>query len=260
MRTRPTRRYTLASTRPASSRASSKSARSATFSRLLGCSRRTVHCARRPSTGCASGRANCSCGSRRATRAAPRARAATITARGFAVTKLAAAVHAGALDVVARDVRALPELLQSQIDADGLQAGELIRTRPMHYILFNLRGWFNVALYAQRVGVDLWHLTTPNCAGLRGALDEVFRYAVHTNETETPVLGEVDLCELVYLLDKAAAVYGDADADADTATRYREQSAQIDERFGCAVPAITLLHPNQVTTRLPDVITGLYNV
>ncbi|GGO82207.1 alginate lyase [Wenjunlia tyrosinilytica] len=86
------------------------------------------------------------------------------------VAALAAAV--GRRDL-ARSVvtRARAKRVDAQIAADGSQPGELARTRSWHYSTFNLVAFTRLAAVGDRVGVDLWHHTGPNGAGLFKAVD-----------------------------------------------------------------------------------------
>jgi hypothetical protein len=45
--------------------------------------------------------------------------------------------------------------LLTQFQMNGSQPHESIRTRPLHYYLFNLIGWRGIAKYASMIGVDL---------------------------------------------------------------------------------------------------------
>jgi hypothetical protein len=51
--------------------------------------------------------------------------------------------------------------LDVQLAADGGQPLELSRTLPFHYSTFNLLALTRLAMIGQKVGVDLWHYTTP---------------------------------------------------------------------------------------------------
>jgi Alginate lyase len=46
--------------------------------------------------------------------------------------------------------------LARQFAADGSQPLELERPEPMHYCCFNLQGWVNLAILAERCGANLW--------------------------------------------------------------------------------------------------------
>ena len=67
--------------------------------------------------------------------------------------------------------------IASQIRADGSQPLELARTRPLHYSLFNLDAFTQLAEMARHVNVDLWHYAPDGSGGLLGALRSLAPYA-----------------------------------------------------------------------------------
>ena len=67
--------------------------------------------------------------------------------------------------------------IASQIRADGSQPLELARTRPLHYSLFNLDAFTQLAEMARHVGVDLWHYAPSGSGGILGALRSLAPYA-----------------------------------------------------------------------------------
>lgn len=50
----------------------------------------------------------------------------------------------------------LPALAAGQIESDGRQPHELERTRSMHYSIYNLLAWEDLATLSRRVGLDYW--------------------------------------------------------------------------------------------------------
>ena len=67
--------------------------------------------------------------------------------------------------------------IASQIRADGSQPLELARTRPLHYSLFNLDAFTQLAEMARHVDVDLWHYAPDGSGGILGALRSLAPYA-----------------------------------------------------------------------------------
>jgi len=80
---------------------------------------------------------------------------------------------------VAREVigRSATARVASQIAADGKQKLELERTRPLHYSLFNLDAFTQLAEMGRHVGVDLWGHVAPSDGSIPAALRFVATYA-----------------------------------------------------------------------------------
>jgi len=66
---------------------------------------------------------------------------------------------------------ALPERLRLQIEPDGSQPEELVRTISMSYTSYALGSFTNLALSAAQCGFDAWHLETEDGRSIRKAMD-----------------------------------------------------------------------------------------
>lgn len=60
--------------------------------------------------------------------------------------------------------------IERQIRADGSQPLELARTRPLHYSVFNLDAYTQIAEMARHTGDDVWNYVAPSGGSLRQAL------------------------------------------------------------------------------------------
>lgn len=67
--------------------------------------------------------------------------------------------------------------IDHHFERDGSQPLELARTRPLHYSVFNLDAYTQLAEMARTVGDDLWHYASPKGATLGAALRFVAPYA-----------------------------------------------------------------------------------
>ncbi|QNF34534.1 alginate lyase family protein [Adhaeribacter swui] len=67
--------------------------------------------------------------------------------------------------------------MDDQLKANGEQPFELARTGSWTYSNKNLEGWFNLAICAENVGVNLWTYTTPNGKSLKKAFEFMLPYA-----------------------------------------------------------------------------------
>jgi hypothetical protein len=66
--------------------------------------------------------------------------------------------------------------MASQLKPDGSQPHELARTKSFGYSLMNLRGFFYLAEFAQKLNVDLWNYQTPEGATIKKCLDFLVPY------------------------------------------------------------------------------------
>lgn len=91
---------------------------------------------------------------------------------------LPAALYAGRYDVARRIVsEAATKRILAQIEADGSQPKELVRTRSFHYSIFNLEAHARLAMQARALSVDLWSASSPEGRRLRAAVDHLLPYA-----------------------------------------------------------------------------------
>lgn len=99
--------------------------------------------------------------------------------------------------------------ISKQIEPDGSQPEELVRTRPLHYSIFNLHAWFLLALMGDKLDVDIWNFKTEDGRSIHKALDWLLPYL----EGEK-ALKELDVVpfnpdETAFILRIASIKYGD---------------------------------------------------
>ena len=102
--------------------------------------------------------------------------------------------------------------IAKQINADGTQPKEVSRTRPWHYVNFNLMALCRMAGAGRNVGIDLWAYKASSGATLAKAVDVLIPPA--EGGPWTPP--DLDVFDGSFLLDKAhvAAAHGDSKAKA----------------------------------------------
>jgi hypothetical protein len=95
-----------------------------------------------------------------------------------------------------------------QIEPDGRQPLELVRTKAWGYSTGNLDGLMLLARLGENVGVDLWHYQTPDGRSIRHALDYLVAYAMGERKWPYQQLGEWPPQMLFPLIRRGAAKYG----------------------------------------------------
>jgi hypothetical protein len=97
-----------------------------------------------------------------------------------------------------------------QIEPDGQQPLELVRTKAWGYSVGNLEGLMQLARLGENVGVDLWNYKTADGRSILHALDYLVPFAFGQNKWPHQQLGEWPPEMLFPLLRRAAAKYQDA--------------------------------------------------
>src|SRR5581483_6046230 len=67
--------------------------------------------------------------------------------------------------------------IASQIEPDGRQPLELVRTKAYDYCRFNLEALENVAMFGDRLGMNLWNYKTDDGRCIRAAVDWLAPFA-----------------------------------------------------------------------------------
>jgi hypothetical protein len=110
-------------------------------------------------------------------------------------------------------VRVLQEARQkriaTQIEPDGRQPLELVRTKAWSYSNGNLDGLMLLATLGEHVGVDLWNYQTADGRSIRKALDFLTPIALGERKWQYQELGGLQPQSLFPLMRRAAAVYHD---------------------------------------------------
>lgn len=139
-------------------------------------------------------------------RAARRARNNHGTCHDLQVAAIAAYLDDTAL--LRSTLRTSKARLLDQFAADGSQPLELGRTRPLHYALFNLQAWQNLADLAAGCGIDLWAVADADGPILHRATRWLTAEIV-AGETTFADLAEIDPARLWPLLSAARAHHAD---------------------------------------------------
>ena len=87
-----------------------------------------------------------------------------------------------------------------QIETDGKQPLELVRTTSWHYSVFNLEALTKLAILGDKMGVDLWNYESPEGGSIRKALDFVLLYSLNIKEWKYPQIKEIQTSSLYPLL------------------------------------------------------------
>ena len=104
--------------------------------------------------------------------------------------------------------------IAKQIDSTGKQPMEISRTRPWHYVNYNLQGLIRIAELGKKLNINLWAYTASSGATLAKAADYLIPYATGTKSWTS---SDLDVFNPSYFRDKAHAAAtegGDTKANA----------------------------------------------
>jgi hypothetical protein len=96
-----------------------------------------------------------------------------------------------------------------QVEPDGRQPLELVRTEAWSYSVGNLDGLMMLARLGESVGVDLWNFQTADGRGIRRALEYLMPFALDNRKWPDQQLGEWQPQTLFPLMRRAALHYQD---------------------------------------------------
>jgi len=96
-----------------------------------------------------------------------------------------------------------------QVEPDGREPLELVRTKAWSYSVGNLDGLMTLAALGESAGVDLWNYQTADGRSIRRALEYLYPFAVGEKKWEYQQLGGPQPQTLFPLMRRAVIRYGD---------------------------------------------------
>lgn len=120
------------------------------------------------------------------------------------------ALFTGKNDIAKKIVNeSLKKRIALQVEPDGKQPLELVRTTSLHYSMFNLEALFQLAKLAEQTSIDLWNYKTEDGRGIKTALDFLVPYLGNEKKWEYKQIKEFDINKHYSLLVRAYLVYKD---------------------------------------------------
>ncbi len=99
------------------------------------------------------------------------------------------------------------ERLNMAMKPDGSFPEEMARTTSLHYSVFNMQAFIMVAEVANKVGLDLWHVTTPSGNSLKKGFDFLMPYITKEKTWTSKQIKEFNMEEAYPLLFQSAYHY-----------------------------------------------------
>lgn len=117
------------------------------------------------------------------------------------------ALFLGDNELAAKVLKNETNRIASQIEKDGSQPLELVRTRALHYSTFNMVALFQLAALGQNVGVDLWNFETKDGRSIRKAMDFLTPYVLGEKKWPYKQITEYNSSTIARLLVIASTKY-----------------------------------------------------
>ncbi len=105
--------------------------------------------------------------------------------------------------------RAGPRRIAVQVEPDGSQPHELVRTKSLGYSAFNLQALCHLATLAEHVGIDLWHHETRDGRSIRRAIDFLVPYVSAPHRWPHEQISRMQPVDFATILWRAGIVYRD---------------------------------------------------
>lgn len=120
------------------------------------------------------------------------------------------ALFVGKIDVAADVLKNVAgKRIAAQIEPDGRQPLELVRTKAWSYSIGNLNGLLSLARLGEHTGIDLWNYETADGRSIRKALDFLAPFALGEQKWAYQQLGGFSRSASFGLLRRAVAKYSD---------------------------------------------------
>ncbi len=104
--------------------------------------------------------------------------------------------------------------LQRQLKPDGSQPHELARTLPYNYATMNLRAFFELAMLAKKLKIDLWNYETTDGKSMKKAFEWFLPYVQDEKQWEYKQLKSPAQDQMIILLKMASKAYNRPEFDA----------------------------------------------
>jgi hypothetical protein len=119
------------------------------------------------------------------------------------------ALFTGQTDLAKQVLGGVQNRIAAQIEPDGTMPLEMTRARSLHYPVYNLHGFYNLAMLGDRLGIDLWNYETTDGRSVRKALDFLTPYVSGDKQWDLKQVVKENFTEAVQLLVRSAAKYDD---------------------------------------------------
>lgn len=97
---------------------------------------------------------------------------------------LSMALFSGTLQAAQKIVASAQDRLDKQLDDTGMFPKEMERTLSLHYTVFVMEAFFNIARMSEKTGIDFWNYTSPSGKSLKKVFDSLYPYLAKEKQWE----------------------------------------------------------------------------
>lgn len=105
--------------------------------------------------------------------------------------------------------KAKTKRIAKEIEPNGDEPKELVRTKSLSYSAFNLLALAELANLGERAGVDLWHYQTDDGRSIRAVIDSLLPYVTGEKHWPHQQIVKFDASIMPPILERAAKEYND---------------------------------------------------
>jgi hypothetical protein len=102
-----------------------------------------------------------------------------------------------------------PRRIAAQIEPDGSQPHELVRTKSLGYSAFNLQALCHLATLAEHVDIDLWQYETRDGRSIRRAIEFLVPYMSAPHRWPHEQIRPMEQADFATILWRAGIAYRD---------------------------------------------------
>jgi hypothetical protein len=111
-------------------------------------------------------------------------------------------------DLSKKIISHVKERLDKQMDNTSRFPLEMARTTSLHYSVFIMDAFLNIAQMAQYTGIDLWHYTSPSGKSIKKGFEALLPYISKQKKWDGPQIKEFDFEESYQLLEAGYSKFG----------------------------------------------------
>ena len=117
-------------------------------------------------------------------------------------------------EIALNEIEIFKNRMESQLEPDGSQPLELIRTKSWNYVNMNLYGYFLIAKLAENANIQLWNQQISEGKNMKQALDWIVPYLKNEKVWEYEQIQKIGFGETIKILKYASKKYSNIEYEA----------------------------------------------